>query len=67
MLAFERLGSGPPLLLVHGIGHRRQAWYPVRDQLAAGDPAELLWIVHEEPVLARAVGGKHGHESPVVV
>jgi hypothetical protein len=28
MLAFERLGSGPPLVLVHGVGHRRQAWYP---------------------------------------
>jgi pimeloyl-ACP methyl ester carboxylesterase len=34
MLAFERLGSGPPLVLLHGVGHRRQAWYPVRDQLA---------------------------------
>jgi pimeloyl-ACP methyl ester carboxylesterase len=34
MLGFERLGSGPPLVLVHGVGHRRQAWYPVRDQLA---------------------------------
>src|SRR5437764_1454253 len=41
--------------------------YRERDQLAAGDPAELLWIVHEEPVLGLAVGGKHGHESPVVV
>jgi pimeloyl-ACP methyl ester carboxylesterase len=34
VLAFERLGTGPPLVLVHGVGHRRQAWYPVRDQLA---------------------------------
>lgn len=34
MLAYERHGSGEPLLLVHGIGHRRQAWYPVLDRLA---------------------------------
>jgi pimeloyl-ACP methyl ester carboxylesterase len=25
-LAYERLGAGPPLVLLHGIGHRRQAW-----------------------------------------
>src|SRR6185437_14067468 len=40
--------------------------YPERDQLAAGDPAELLWIVYEEPVLALAVGGKHWYKSPLV-
>jgi pimeloyl-ACP methyl ester carboxylesterase len=34
MLAFERHGSGEPLVLVHGISHRRQVWYPVLDQLA---------------------------------
>lgn len=34
MLAYERLGSGEPLVLVHGISHRRQAWYPVAEQLA---------------------------------
>lgn len=34
MLAHERHGSGEPLLLIHGIGHRRQAWYPVLDELA---------------------------------
>lgn len=32
-LAYERHGSGAPLVLVHGIGHRRQAWYPVLDRL----------------------------------
>lgn len=35
MLASERVGSGAPLVLVHGIGHRRRAWYPVLDRLAA--------------------------------
>jgi pimeloyl-ACP methyl ester carboxylesterase len=34
MLAFERHGSGEPLVLVHGVTHRRQAWYPVLDELA---------------------------------
>ncbi len=34
MLAFERHGSGEPLVLLHGITHRRQAWYPVLDRLA---------------------------------
>jgi pimeloyl-ACP methyl ester carboxylesterase len=34
MLAFERHGSGDPLVLVHGVTHRRQAWYPVLDELA---------------------------------
>ncbi len=35
MLACERHGSGEPLVLVHGVTHRRQAWYPVLDRLAA--------------------------------
>jgi pimeloyl-ACP methyl ester carboxylesterase len=34
MLACERHGSGEPLVLVHGVTHRRQAWYPVLDLLA---------------------------------
>lgn len=33
MLAYERSGSGEPLVLIHGIGHRRQTWYPVLDRL----------------------------------
>ncbi len=32
-LAFERAGSGPPLVLLHGVGHRRQAWRAVMDRL----------------------------------
>ncbi|MCW2497957.1 alpha/beta fold hydrolase [Jatrophihabitans sp.] len=35
MLACERHGSGEPLVLVHGVTHRRQAWYPVLELLAA--------------------------------
>jgi pimeloyl-ACP methyl ester carboxylesterase len=32
-LAYERMGSGPPLILLHGVGHRRQAWGAVLDRL----------------------------------
>lgn len=33
-IVFERRGDGPPLLLMHGIGHRWQAWEPVIGRLA---------------------------------
>jgi pimeloyl-ACP methyl ester carboxylesterase len=33
-IVFERRGAGPPLVLLHGIGHRWQAWEPVIDRLA---------------------------------
>jgi pimeloyl-ACP methyl ester carboxylesterase len=33
-LEYTRRGSGTPLVLLHGIGHRRQAWDPVFDRLA---------------------------------
>ncbi|MEH3033713.1 MAG: alpha/beta fold hydrolase [Aeromicrobium erythreum] len=33
-LAYTRRGSGPTLVLLHGIGHRRQIWDPIIDDLA---------------------------------
>ena len=33
-LEYTRRGSGTPLVLLHGIGHRRQAWEPLMDRLA---------------------------------
>jgi pimeloyl-ACP methyl ester carboxylesterase len=33
-LAHIRRGSGPPLVLIHGIGSRKEAWAPVLDHLA---------------------------------
>jgi pimeloyl-ACP methyl ester carboxylesterase len=33
-LVYTRKGSGEPLVLIHGIGHRRQAWDPVFEELA---------------------------------
>lgn len=54
MLAHERIGSGEPLVLVHGIGHRRQAWYPVVDRLAE----------HREVILLDLPG--HGESAALV-
>jgi len=34
-LAYDRAGSGPPLVLIHGIGSRRGVWKPVVPLLAA--------------------------------
>src|ERR1044071_5169695 len=33
-LVHDRRGSGEPLVLIHGIGHRRQIWDPIVDDLA---------------------------------
>jgi len=33
-VAYTRVGEGEPLVLLHGIGHHRQAWDPVVDILA---------------------------------
>ena len=33
-LVYRRKGSGEPLVLIHGLGHHRQAWDPVFDVLA---------------------------------
>ena len=33
-VSYDRRGSGEPLVLLHGIGHRWQAWEPVIDRLA---------------------------------
>src|SRR4051812_47823144 len=32
-LKYQRAGTGQPMLLLHGIGHRRQMWQPVIDRL----------------------------------
>ncbi|WP_067432598.1 alpha/beta fold hydrolase [Nocardioides jensenii] len=33
-LAHDRAGTGEPVVLIHGIGHRRGAWQPIFDQLS---------------------------------
>lgn len=54
MLAFERHGAGEPLVLVHGVTHRRQAWYPVLGELAE----------QREVILVDLPG--HGQSPPLV-
>lgn len=34
-IVYSRRGSGEPIVLVHGIGHRKEAWGAVADQLTA--------------------------------
>jgi pimeloyl-ACP methyl ester carboxylesterase len=55
MLSYERHGAGEPLILVHGIGHRRQAWYPVLDHL----------VDHRDVILVDLPG--HGDSAPWVM
>jgi pimeloyl-ACP methyl ester carboxylesterase len=53
-LAHDRVGSGPPLVLIHGIGSRRGVWKPVVPLLAA--EREVLAVdlpgFGDSPVLA---------------
>jgi pimeloyl-ACP methyl ester carboxylesterase len=53
-LAYERAGSGPALVLLHGVGHRRQAWHPVLDRLAP----------HRDVIMIDLPG--HGESPPLV-
>lgn len=55
MLAYETHGSGEPLVLIHGLTHRRQAWYPVLDYLTD----------HREVILFDLPG--HGESPDLVV
>jgi pimeloyl-ACP methyl ester carboxylesterase len=52
-LAYERMGSGPPLVLLHGVGHRRQAWGAVLDRLTP----------HRDVIIADLPG--HGESPPL--
>jgi pimeloyl-ACP methyl ester carboxylesterase len=52
-LAYERAGSGPPLVLMHGVGHRRQAWGAVLDRLTP----------HREVITVDLPG--HGESPPL--
>jgi pimeloyl-ACP methyl ester carboxylesterase len=54
-LAYERAGSGPPLVLMHGVGHRRQAWTPVLERLTP----------HREVITVDLPG--HGESPPLDV
>ena len=60
-LAFERVGSGPPLVLFHGLGHRRQAWDVVRGPLAKH--RELILV--DLPGHGQSPALRNGAESAV--
>ncbi len=52
-LAFERHGCGPPLVLLHGVGHRREAWGAVLERLTP----------HRDVILVDLPG--HGESPPL--
>src|SRR5258707_6372233 len=52
-LALERNGTVPPLVLLHGVGHRRQAWGAVLDRLTP----------HRDVILVDLPG--HGESPPL--
>jgi pimeloyl-ACP methyl ester carboxylesterase len=66
-LSHQRRGSGPPLVLIHGIGSQWQVWVPVLDSLARerdvialdlpgfGESLPLLGQAPSVPGLARSV------------
>ncbi|MFF8658975.1 alpha/beta fold hydrolase [Streptomyces huasconensis] len=69
-IAYERTGAGEPLLLLHGIGHHRQAWDPVLEILAAehdviavdlpgfgASPALPDGMAHSLSAIVQALGG----------
>lgn len=68
-LSYARVGRGEPLLLLHGIGHHRQAWDPVVDILATereviavdlpgfgASPALPHGLAHDLPTTGAALG-----------
>lgn len=69
-LSYARVGVGEPLLLLHGIGHHRQAWDPVIDILATerdviavdlpgfgASPALADSFAHDLPTMTAVFGG----------
>jgi pimeloyl-ACP methyl ester carboxylesterase len=53
-LAYEHLGSGPPPVLLPGLGHRREAWAAVADLLA---PHRELFLIDQPG---------HGESPPLI-
>ncbi|MER6109239.1 alpha/beta fold hydrolase [Streptomyces hirsutus] len=72
-LSYARAGRGEPLLLLHGIGHHRQAWDPVVDILATereviavdlpgfgASPALPGGLAHDLPTMTAALAALCG-------
>jgi pimeloyl-ACP methyl ester carboxylesterase len=64
-IAFERRGNGSPLVLLHGIGHRWQAWEPVLDALAESHDVIAVDLpgFGQSPLLAEG----RGYDMPSAV
>jgi 3-oxoadipate enol-lactonase len=58
-IAWERHGSGPPLLLIHGLGYARWGWEPVVDGLARS--VDVLLFDN------RGIGGSDAPPGPYTV
>jgi pimeloyl-ACP methyl ester carboxylesterase len=59
---FERRGAGSPLVLLHGIGHRWQAWLPVLDRLA--ERHDVIAVDMPGFGLSPAMPPNLGHDLP---
>jgi pimeloyl-ACP methyl ester carboxylesterase len=62
-LVYTRKGSGEPLVLIHGIGHRRQAWDPVIDRLARSYDVIAVDLAGFGESPAYPVGASYGMDS----
>ncbi len=58
---YHRTGSGPPLVLLHGVGHHWQAWEPVIERLAG----EFDVIACDTPGFGRSAP-LHGGIEPTI-
>lgn len=62
-LAHDRRGSGVPVVLVHGIGHRRQAWGPVIDRLLPDHDVISVDLTGFGASPGHPKGGRHDVEA----
>ena len=65
-LAYECHGSGPALVLLHGVGHRRQGWNPVLDLLTTQRSVitvDLPGHGESPPLRTAAKVGASGHSA----
>jgi len=62
-LAFDRAGSGPPLVLLHGLGHRRQGWDSVLGLLTPHREVITVDLPGHGASAALQADGSKGHNA----